>query len=307
MTRYLDILCLVISHETGHDVTIYRDIRCDITHTRSPRDTRHTNPSSTKTHYLVAVYSCFFRLCLCPHLGCVRLAFLLFFCCPSAGHIIGLTVSPANSNLVPSGLGLIPERMHAFFVFIFFLLSFFPFPVFFPSWYLVLTPGTPNSSCEVPGTLYVIVFVVGQFMLSLWYFVVVERYGPHQSDGHTEGLVDMPSFNAFNDSVRRCCRTRRSCLTPSLFIHECCFQWFGLIAVVVMYWSCEGYFFGKTFCIRPGTWCWYCYGLFLLDGTAPSWSIHAPKSAGCACCWRFFSVPSSYIFCACHCQAPSHS
>ena len=32
--------------------------------------------------------------------------------------------------------------------------------------------------------------------------------------------------------------------------------------------------------VRPGTWWWYSYGLFLLDGTAPNRSIHAPKSAG---------------------------
>ena len=58
-----------------------------------------------------------------------------------------------------------------------------------------------------------------------------------------------------------------------------------------------------TFFIRPGTWCWYCYGLFSLDGTvtAPNRSIHAPKNAGntfmhAACV--FFSVPSSCIFCA---------
>ena len=83
LVRYLDIPYLVISHDTGHDVTIYRDIPCDITHTRSPRNTRHTNPNSTKTHHLVAVYSCFFRLCLCPHLRCVRVA---FFCRSSAVH-----------------------------------------------------------------------------------------------------------------------------------------------------------------------------------------------------------------------------
>ena len=148
MTRYLDILCLVISHETGHDVTIYRDIRCDITHTRSPRDTRHTNPSSTKTHYLVAVYSCFFRLCLCPHLGLSSVwHFLSYFCCPSAGHIIGLTVPPANSNLVPSRLGLLPERMFVFshFSIFFSLLFFFPSLFLLDTWYLVLL-----SSCEVP-------------------------------------------------------------------------------------------------------------------------------------------------------------
>ena len=41
MIRYLDIPYLVISHDTGHNVTIYRDIPCDITHTKSPRNTRN--------------------------------------------------------------------------------------------------------------------------------------------------------------------------------------------------------------------------------------------------------------------------
>ena len=64
------------------------------------------------------------------------------FCCPSAVHIMGLTVPPAKSNLVPSGLGLLPERMYVCFVSFFFFLCF----VFFLSlsfflldaWYLVL-------------------------------------------------------------------------------------------------------------------------------------------------------------------------
>ena len=59
--------------DTKYDITIYRDVSCDTTpdHLETPG----VNTNSTKTHYLVAVYSCFFRLCLCPHLGCVRQAF----------------------------------------------------------------------------------------------------------------------------------------------------------------------------------------------------------------------------------------
>ena len=49
----------------------------------------------------------------------------------------------------------------------------------------------------------------------------------------------MPSSNAFDDSVRCCCWTRRSSWLSSLFI-ECCFQWIGLTAVVVVHWSCGG-------------------------------------------------------------------
>ena len=70
--------------------------------------------------------------------------FLSSFCCPSAGHIIELTVPPANSHLLPSGLGLVPERMYVFG-------SSFIFFVFFPSLsFRYLIPGTPYSSCEVP-------------------------------------------------------------------------------------------------------------------------------------------------------------
>ena len=106
------------------------------------------NTTSTKTHQLVAVYSCFFRLCLCPHLGLSSVWHILSsFCCPSAGHIIGLTVPPANSNLVPSRLGLLPERMFVFshFSIFFSLLFFFPSLFLLDTWYLVLL-----SSCEVP-------------------------------------------------------------------------------------------------------------------------------------------------------------
>ena len=51
---------------------------------------------------------------------------------PSTGHIIGLIV-PANSNRVPKGLGLRPERMFVlvsfclFFLFFSFQFCFFPF------------------------------------------------------------------------------------------------------------------------------------------------------------------------------------
>ena len=97
------------------------------------------NTNSTKTHHLVAVYSSFFRLCLCPHLGLSYVGpFLSSLCCPSAGHIIGLTVPPANSNLVPSGLRLLPDRM---FVFASFFFSFLFFS-FFPCLFSFLIPGT---------------------------------------------------------------------------------------------------------------------------------------------------------------------
>ena len=56
-----------------------------------------------------------FRLCLCP-----LLVFRLVISCRpsvglSTGHILELLL-PANSNLVPLGLGLRPERMHVCFL-----------------------------------------------------------------------------------------------------------------------------------------------------------------------------------------------
>ena len=107
-----------------------------ISHRITSKHQEHTN--STKTHHLVAVYSCVVRLCLCPHLGLSSVwPFSSTVCCPSAGHIIGLTV-PANSNLVPSGLGLLPERM----MFVLFQLFFFSFFFFFPGLYSFLISGT---------------------------------------------------------------------------------------------------------------------------------------------------------------------
>ena len=141
-----------------HD--IYRDT---ISHRITSKDQANTN--SMKTHHLVAVFSCFFRPCLCPHLGLSSVwPFSSSFCCPSAGHIIGLTVPPANSSLVPSGLGLLPEHVCLFlFHFSFYFLCFLSLSFFLlDTWYLVLL-----SSFEVPDTL-----LSG---ISGWYFVTLER------------------------------------------------------------------------------------------------------------------------------------
>ena len=122
--RYLDISYLKISHDMGYNITIYRDIPCDITPDR---------PETTgkQTRNFVAVYCLFSISVSAPWLAC-RLSvprFLSSFCCPSAGRIIGLTAPPANkNNLVPSGLGLLPERTNVFFyLFVFSPSYFFPF------------------------------------------------------------------------------------------------------------------------------------------------------------------------------------
>ena len=53
---------------------------------------------------------------------------LLSFSCPSGGHIIELTVPPANINPVPSRLGLLPECMIVYVAFFCFSLPLSPFP-----------------------------------------------------------------------------------------------------------------------------------------------------------------------------------
>ena len=151
MIRYLDIRYLVISHDTGHDVTTHRYMPCDISHTPDHLETPSTNPNSTKTHHLVAVYSCFFRLCLCPHLGCVRQAFFtVLLLSISWTHHKTDRITSKQQPWAP-GLGLLPERMHVCFcfIFLFFSLLFFLSLSFFllDTWY------TPYSSCEVPDIL----------------------------------------------------------------------------------------------------------------------------------------------------------
>ena len=55
------------------------------------------NTNSTKPHHPDAGYFSFFRLCLCPHLGLFSVwPSSSSFCCPSAGHIIGLTAPPVG-------------------------------------------------------------------------------------------------------------------------------------------------------------------------------------------------------------------
>ena len=124
----LDISYLVISHDMGYDISIYRDIQCDVT----------ADHPETKAN--VAVYCFFWLFVSALFLACLSSVplFLSSFCCPSAGHIIRLTAPPAKkpSNLVYSGLGLLPERMYVFISFIcVFSLNVFLSLSFLPSWY----------------------------------------------------------------------------------------------------------------------------------------------------------------------------
>ena len=132
-------------------------------HTALPQNTSKT--TSTKTHHLVAVYYLFLAPWLCPLVGWSPVwLFSSSLYCPSARHIIGLTVSPANSNLVPPRLGLLPERM---FVFVSFFI-FFPCLGLFP-WYLAVL-----SSYEVLGTLLLLNVGRRAIFLVQYHFAVVE-------------------------------------------------------------------------------------------------------------------------------------
>ena len=91
----------------------------------------------------------------------------------------------------------------------------------------------------------------------------------------------MPSFSAFNDSVRCCCRTRRSCWMASFSA----FNVSGCTTVrsgIVTSFFCQRNIF-KTLIYR-----WYCYGL---AGTAPNWPIRT-RTKKCRkytnLCLRFF-------------------
>ena len=123
--RYLAVSWLVISHDMGYDITIYRDVSCDITpdHLKSPGENNfnENRPPCRCLRFDLGP-------CLCPPLALSPTwPFLSSFSCPSGGHIIGLTVPLANINLVPSWFGLLPECMIVFVPY----LRFLSFPVSF--------------------------------------------------------------------------------------------------------------------------------------------------------------------------------
>ena len=110
----------------GHDVMIYRDIPCDITNTRSPRNTRQKILTQIQRKRTTSLRSTlvFFRMLSLPSSWVCSSG---LFCRSSAIHQletsyeVGLTIPPANSNLVPSGLGLLLSAcMLVFFSFFFF-------------------------------------------------------------------------------------------------------------------------------------------------------------------------------------------
>ena len=88
---------------------------------------------------------------------------------------------------------------------------------------------------------------------------------------------------------------------------ECHRSVLSMIRAVLLWWSCVCFFLSKlSFFISPGTWYSYCYGL---AGTTPNRSIHTHQKVQemRQFMLAFFFVPSTRIFCALLCQAPSLS
>ena len=103
------------------------------------------NTNSTKTHHRVVVFSCFFRRRLCPHVGLSSIwPFPSSFCCPSDGHVIGLTYHQQTATLSPKDSAW-SMSMYVCFCFIFHVLLF----SFFPCHFSFLIPGTWYSRCGV--------------------------------------------------------------------------------------------------------------------------------------------------------------
>ena len=113
----------MISHDKGYDITIYRDISCHITPDHPETGKQTLNPVAVYCLFWLSVFALFLA---CPSSVLPFFVVLLFI--NGAGHIIGLTAPQANknSNLVPSGLGRLPERMYVrlCFIHLFVLFSF---------------------------------------------------------------------------------------------------------------------------------------------------------------------------------------
>ena len=145
----------------GYDITIYRDISCDITpdHPKAPgkNNFNENRPPCCGLRFALAP-------CLCPLLALSPTRpFLSSFCCPSDGHIIGLTVPLANINLVPSWFGLLPECMIVLLRFSVFFLSL----SLFPSCYIYRTVSVSRYLKQFLGNK------IGMYRrceISAWYY-----------------------------------------------------------------------------------------------------------------------------------------
>ena len=133
--RHLDISYLVISHDMGYDITIYRDVLCDIT-----PDHPETTGNHTRNLGLLFV--------LALSLPSSWLVFLpsRLFCRPSVVHqrdtsyYVGLTAHHQQTKTATlsthcSACSLSAYIFVLFHLVVFFPLYFFVFLSFSPSWY----------------------------------------------------------------------------------------------------------------------------------------------------------------------------
>ena len=120
-----------------------------MSHTPDQLETPGTNPNSRKIHHVVAISSCFFRLCPWPHLGCVCLAFFFVILLSTSWTHHSTDRITSTQQRCPLRARYAPSAHACLFLFHFpcIYLCIFFLSVFFPSLYLV--PGTPYGSCEV--------------------------------------------------------------------------------------------------------------------------------------------------------------
>ena len=111
--------------------------------------------TSTKTDHLGAAYVLLWLLVSALFLPCLPPCFLSSLCCPSDGHITGLTVPLANINLVPSWSGLLRECMIVFVA----SASFVSFPVSFPLLFYTSKYFAWYRYLDIPNILSVVTLI----------------------------------------------------------------------------------------------------------------------------------------------------
>ena len=168
--QYLDISYLVMSHDKGYDITIYRDVSCDITpnHLETPGKYKFNENPPPRCGLLLFLST----LSLPSSWLVLRFAFFVVLLLSTSW--IHHTTDRTTSRQQPRPLRTRRAPWdHVCFSFIFHLLFFsFLFFSFFPSLFLLDTCYLALlSNCKVPD----IILFLTQSGISVWDFVVVER------------------------------------------------------------------------------------------------------------------------------------
>ena len=129
--RCLDIPYIVISHDAGHDITMYRHVSSDITHTGSPRNTRQIQVQR-KTTTSLRFTRAFFGFASALILARLAFSVVLLLSISWTHHRTDRTTSKQRPSPFRTRPG---PWAHVCVWFIFHLFSFLSFPVF-------LIPGT---------------------------------------------------------------------------------------------------------------------------------------------------------------------